>query len=76
MLTVKCSKCKRKIFKYHKIGKGNLWHCWKKRILKDYSVRDGIEVKCKCGNLIGIEEEKWIKMKQHHFEYTGSVTKP
>jgi hypothetical protein len=25
--------------------------------------------------LIGIEEEKWIKMKQHSFEISGTVTK-
>jgi hypothetical protein len=25
--------------------------------------------------LIGIEEEKWIKMKQHFFEISGTVTK-
>ena len=64
MIAVKCAQCKSKIFKYQKIGKGQLWHCWEDRITKDYSVRDGNEVKCQCGNLIGIVEGKWIKMKQ------------
>jgi hypothetical protein len=40
----------------------------------DYSVRDGNEVKCQCGNLIGIAEEKWVKMRQHSFIYSGAVT--
>jgi len=42
------------------MGKGQLWHCWEDRITKDYSVRDGNEVRCQCGNLIGIAEGKWI----------------
>jgi hypothetical protein len=75
MITVRCIKCKRMIFKYKKVGKGNLWHCWKNRIKQDNSVHCGNEIRCACGNLIGIEEEKWIKMKQHSFEISGTVTK-
>jgi hypothetical protein len=43
--------------------------------IKDYSVRDGNEVKCQCGNLIGIVEGKWIKMKQNSFTYSGARTR-
>jgi len=75
MITVKCVKCKGKILRYKKIGKGRLWHCWKDRIVEDYSVRDGDKVKCLCGNLIGIDEGKWIKMKQHTFVFSGTITK-
>jgi hypothetical protein len=75
MLTIRCAKCNNKIFKYQKVGKGRLWHCWKTRIIEDYSVREGNKVKCQCGNLIGVEEGKWIKMKQHSFSYTGTITK-
>ena len=70
MLTIKCVKCKGEILKYLKIGKGRLLHCWKNRIGKDYSVRDGNEVRCRCGNLIGIDEGKWIKLKQNSFIYS------
>ena len=73
MITIKCAKCKGDIFRYVKIGKGRLWHCWKNRIVEDYSVQDGHEVKCKCGNSIGVDEKKWIKMKQHSFTYSGSI---
>lgn len=41
---VKCAKCKRKIFRYLVIGKGELWHCRKDRIIEDYGVRDGNEI--------------------------------
>ena len=74
MLTIKCSRCKQKIFRYVKIGKGKVWHCWKNRIIEDFSVHDGKKVLCKCGNLIGIDEDKWIKLKQHSFTTTGTKT--
>jgi len=67
IITIKCAKCKSKIFRYLKIGKGRVLRCWKARIIKDYSVNNGSEVKCQCGNLIGIDEGQWIKMKQHSF---------
>lgn len=43
----------------------------KGRIKRDYSVHQGDEIRCSCGNLVGLEEEKWIKMKQHAFEIPG-----
>ena len=67
ILTVKCVKCKQKIFRYHKVGKGQLLRCWKSRILKDNSVREGDEVKCPCGNLIGIEDDRKVNMKKGAF---------
>lgn len=62
-MVIKCPQCHQKIFKYLKIGKGRLRHCWKDRIIEDHSVRDGNKVKCQCGNIIGIDQGKWIKMK-------------
>ncbi len=70
-MIIKCAKCRRKVFKYKKIGKGRLWHCWRDRILEDYSVRHGNEIRCPCRNLIGMDEQKWIKMKQHAFTCSG-----
>lgn len=75
MIIIRCAKCKSKIFKYKKVGKGKLWHCWKDRIINDYCIREGNKVQCQCGNVIGIVEDKWIKMKQHSFTYTGTITK-
>ena len=75
MITIKCAKCKRKVFRYVKIGKGRVLHCWKERIIEDYSIRDGSEVKRQCGNLIGIDEGKWVKMKLRSFIYSGIRTR-
>jgi len=73
MITVKCAKCKTKIFKYRKFGKGKLWHCWKDRIVADYSVRDGELVRCPvCGNVIGVDQKKWIKLKPGRYIYSGT----
>ena len=69
ILTIRCSKCKKKNFRYLKIGTGRVLHCWRGRILEDYSIHEGLEIKCQCGNLIGIGEEKWIKMKQNAIIY-------
>lgn len=74
MITIKCARCKRKIFRYIKVGKGKLWHCWKDRIVEDFSIHDGKNIKCNCGNLIGIDKEKWIKLKQDSFITSGSKT--
>jgi hypothetical protein len=72
MLTIRCAKCKAKIFRYLKIGKGRLLHCWKDRIKKDFSIHNGDTITCQCGNIIGRDEGKWIKMKQHTFVYSGT----
>lgn len=66
-MTVRCARCGGKVFRYDKVGKGRLLHCWKGRIVKDYSVRDAGEVRCGCGNLIGVDEGKWVKLKRRSF---------
>ena len=75
MLVIRCARCRAKLMKYKKIGEGRLLHCWKNRVLEDYTRRSGNEVRCRCGNLIGIDEKKWIKMKQAAFIWSGSVTR-
>ncbi len=72
MLTIKCAKCRSKIFKYLKIGKGKIITCWDARIRKDYSRRENGQVKCSCGNVVGIEVLKGVRMKQGSFTFTGS----
>ena len=72
MITIKCANCGREIFRYQKIGKGKLLHCWKSRISRDCSIKVKNEVRCKCGNLIGWDEGKRIKLKRGSFTYSGS----
>ncbi|MFO7814209.1 MAG: hypothetical protein R6V14_00455 [Halanaerobiales bacterium] len=55
MLTIKCSKCKNKLFKYKKIGKGKVLRCWKSKITRIYDTKvENGKLRCgKCGNIIG-----------------------
>ncbi len=73
MLTIRCSKCKRKLFKYKKIGKGRVLRCWKDRIVEDYTVHEENLIKCPCGSTIGLDKGLFIKMKQRAFTYSGTV---
>ena len=66
IITIRCDKCKRKIFKYEKVGRGHILRCYKKRILEDYTVHEGSIIKCSCGNIIGVDRERFIKMNVVH----------
>jgi len=72
LLKIKCAKCNKTLIKYVKIGKGRLWHCWKSRIVENNCLHEGNMVKCPCGELLGIDEGKWIKLKQHAFNTSGT----
>lgn len=65
-LSIRCSRCGKELFTYIKIGKGNVWRCWKQRILTDDTIKKDKEVCCSCGNLVGIDVGVYIKIKQHH----------
>jgi hypothetical protein len=71
MITIKCAKCKTKLFRYLKIGKGQVRHLWPSRIQEDLSIHDGEVIKCPCGNEIGKDEEKYINLKRSAFTHTG-----
>ncbi len=73
MITIRCAHCRKKIFKYNKIGKGRILYCWKERIKEDYTKREGDKVLCECGKLIGIDEKIRIRMKQNSFIYSGHI---
>ena len=72
MLTIKCSACKSKIFKYKKVSKGRILKCYKERIMRDYSKHESDKIKCKmCGKVIGINKGNLIRMKQSAFTTSG-----
>ncbi|MCF7792538.1 MAG: hypothetical protein K9N09_01270 [Candidatus Cloacimonetes bacterium] len=75
MLTLKCAKCKSKLFKYYKVGTGKVLRCYFARISKDRSIRKNDQVLCECGNVIGKLESNCIRMKQNSFIYSGTKVK-
>lgn len=74
MLTIKCSKCKTKLFKYKKIGHGKVLRCWKSKITRVYNtkVEENKLLCAECGNIIGEVDEKKIDMISDSFTYTGT----
>lgn len=73
MLTIKCAACKRKLWKYEKIGKGAVLRCYKVRITRHYDVQtDGATVRCLCGKVVGVDEGAYIKMISSAFTYSGT----
>ncbi len=75
MITIHCDACSRKLFRYQKIGKGKLLHCWLARISSDHSVREGDQVYCTCGQHIGVVEGPWINLHGGSFTVRGSALK-
>lgn len=73
MLTIRCAGCRRKLFRYEKIGKGRVLRCYKSRIRKTFSggIKDGIML-CECGKSIARDTDQYFEMIQHSFTYTGT----
>ncbi len=73
MLVLKCAACKKKLWKYDKIGPGEVLRCHKDRIIKIYAfTKENSKIKCPCGKVIGIDKETHIKMIGNAFTYTGT----
>jgi len=73
VLVLKCAACKKKLWKYDKIGKGEVLRCHKDRIIKIYAFKkENSKIKCPCGKEIGIDKGSYIKMIGKAFTYTGT----
>lgn len=73
MLILKCAACNKKLWRYDKIGPGEVLRCHKSRITKMFQAID-LEgrVCCGCGNAIGIDKGKFIKMVAKAFTCSGT----
>ncbi len=73
MLTIKCAACRRKLWKYEKLGQGEVLRCHKARISKMYEVteRDG-KIWCLCGKVLGIDKGTFYSMAKGCFTYAGT----
>ncbi len=73
MLVIKCAACKRKLWKYDKVGHGEVLRCHKDRITRRYQVKqEEGRIKCACGKDVGIDKGSYIKMIGKAFTYTGT----
>ena len=72
MLLIRCAACKKKLWKYEKIGQGEVLRCHKKRIGKQYETRmHDNKILCLCGKAIGIDKGSYFKMIAKAFTYKG-----
>ena len=74
---LRCAACKKKLFKYEKLGKGEVLRCHKRRIERFHEVIiDGDRLVCPCGAAVGIDKGSYFKMIRNAFVYSGTkVTK-
>jgi len=74
VLVLKCSACKKKLWRYDKIGPGEVLRCHKHRIIKIYTkIDENDKIKCSCGKDIGIDKGTYIKMISKAFTYSGTT---
>ncbi len=73
MLTIKCAACRRKLWKYQKLGQGQVLRCHKARISKMYEINehDG-KIWCLCGKVLGIDKGTYYSMVKGSFTYAGT----
>jgi hypothetical protein len=74
MLLLRCTACRKKLWRYDKIGKGEVLRCHKERIDRDYGNCSTHEERiwCSCGNSIGIDKGNYYKMIDRAFTYSGT----
>ncbi len=66
VMSIKCKKCNQKVFKYLKVGKGNLLKAYKSKIQTEYFEIINGEMFCKCGHKLGIDQGSHFKMLDHY----------
>lgn len=73
MLIIKCSACRKKLWRYRKLGRGEVLRCHRDRIEKVWfkDEHDG-KVWCRCGNAVGIDKGTFIKMNKNACTYSGT----
>ena len=66
VMTIRCKKCNQKVFKYLKIGKGNLLKAYKSKIQSKYFLIENDYMVCKCGHKLAIDLDSHFKMIDHY----------
>ncbi|MFC1523643.1 hypothetical protein ACFL6N_02510 [Thermodesulfobacteriota bacterium] len=76
MLVIKCAACREKLFRYDKIGPGEVLRCHRSRIGKTYSAYESHgRLCCPCGKHIGIDKGSFFKMIAKAFTSSGKKRK-
>ncbi len=74
VLTIRCASCKRKLFRYQKLGKGGVHRCHFARIDRLLDViGEGQVLTCPCGAVIGHRKTTWWSMVKGAFTTSGQT---
>jgi hypothetical protein len=75
VLVLRCAACRRKLWRYRKVGQGEVHRCHKDRIDRIWNLeeRDG-KVVCVCGQAVGIDRGGHYAMDRKAFTYSGTKT--
>lgn len=73
VLIIRCAACKKKLWRYDKLGQGEVLRCHKSRIDKFYEASENAgRIYCACGKDIGIDKGTFYKMIAKAFTYSGT----
>lgn len=74
MLLIRCAACRTKLWRYDKIGQGEVLRCHKGRIKKMLATCPvkGDKILCPCGKEIGIDKGPYFKMIAKAFTSKGA----
>jgi hypothetical protein len=74
MLTLRCAGCRSKLFKYAKLGQGEVHRCHKSRMEKPAGVRQEEDrLLCRgCGATLGLDKGSHYSMNKGSFTYKGT----
>jgi hypothetical protein len=73
MILIRCAGCRTKLFKYEKIGPGQILICHKSRIIKIHCLETvNGKIQCKCGAYVGIDKGDYYKMIAKGFIASGT----
>jgi hypothetical protein len=72
MLLIRCATCKTKLFKYIKLGKGEVLRCHKTRIEEMLAAVEAEgKLLCPCGEVIAHDKGSHWGMVRKKFKYSG-----
>ena len=62
VMVVRCPECKKKAFKYLKVGRGKVIRCYKDRIRDDRTTHKQKAIYCPCGHRLALDRDDHWKI--------------
>ncbi len=73
MLIIRCAACRKKLWRYDKVGQGEVLRCHKDRITKIFNSQiNNHKIQCPCGKDIAIDKGSFYRMISNAFTSKGT----